>query len=298
MKLIYQQILAFMLVILAVLGTAAVLFGQFSTKVIYQDSYINLEKYANGLMSDAMLYNPQTKAFTDFDKKSIKNTAKVLQTQGIDLAVYLPNKELVYANKHKLAISTPDWHQLNQHKAVRQAGPTKNNVVVYKPYVLKGKLVAVVAMSEPVSYITAIKKQMNNNLFASFWIAAVIGVLLSFLIVQVIILRLHRVQRATQRIVQGEYDFKLPIKHRDEIGRLANDINEMAVTLEANETLNNERDELTKRKALVQASQIDQVIADSNAIIQKLQHETLGEHASNLISELTQTINRVSSTRD
>ncbi|QBO36117.1 HAMP domain-containing protein [Periweissella cryptocerci] len=286
MKLIYQQILAFILVILTVLVTAGMLFGQFSAKAVYKDSYIRLEKYANGLMSDAMLYNPRTKKMVAFDQQSLKQNAKIMQTQAINFTVYKQNNELVYNSQQKIKVSHADWQKLNAtKKTVYHANGKTNAVTVYKPYVMKGKLVAVVALTESVSYVQTIKMQMHNNLFAAFWIAIIIGVLLSFLLVQYIILRLHRIQRATHRIAHGEYDVELPVKQHDEIGKLATDINTMAGNLQKNEQANNDRNEFMKRKALEVSLEVNTLLNQNTAIIKKMEQPGVNDMRA-LIDEL------------
>jgi len=113
-----------------------------------------------------------------------------------------------------------------------------------RPLMRDDRLIGWVAQTPFESVIGAVDLRFQQSQFlAQLVIAAVAIMLAAFMVVRisgVLLKPLSRVARATHQLAGGDYSIRVEVESADEVGRLAQDFNQLAVTLERNEKLRRE----------------------------------------------------------
>ncbi|QDD66825.1 HAMP domain-containing protein [Herbaspirillum seropedicae] len=113
-----------------------------------------------------------------------------------------------------------------------------------RPLLQDDVIIGWVAQTPFESVIGAIDLRFQQSQFAAQIIIAVVAVMLAaFLVVRIsgVLTRpLTRVARATHRLAGGDYAIRVEVESGDEVGMLAQDFNQLAMTLERNEKLRRE----------------------------------------------------------
>lgn len=113
-----------------------------------------------------------------------------------------------------------------------------------RPLLEDDVIIGWVAQTPFETVIGAIDLRFQHSQLAAQVIIAVVAVMLAaFLVVRIsgVLTRpLTRVARATHRLAGGDYSIRVEVESGDEVGRLAHDFNQLAVTLERNEKLRRE----------------------------------------------------------
>ncbi len=113
-----------------------------------------------------------------------------------------------------------------------------------RPLLCDDVIVGWVAQTPFENVIGAIDLRFQQSQFAAQIIIAVVAVMLAaFLVVRIsgVLTRpLTRVARATHQLASGDYAIRVEVESGDEVGMLAQDFNQLAMTLERNEKLRRE----------------------------------------------------------
>ncbi|WDZ95984.1 ATP-binding protein [Herbaspirillum sp. WKF16] len=113
-----------------------------------------------------------------------------------------------------------------------------------RPLLQDDAIVGWIAQTPFESVIGAVDLRFQQSQFLAQIIIAVVAIMLAaFMVVRisgVLLKPLTRVARATHRLAGGDYATRVEIESGDEVGRLAQDFNLLAMTLERNEKLRRE----------------------------------------------------------
>ncbi|MBB5389977.1 MULTISPECIES: ATP-binding protein [unclassified Herbaspirillum] len=113
-----------------------------------------------------------------------------------------------------------------------------------RPLMQDDAIVGWIAQTPFENVIGAVDLRFQQSQFlAQIIIAAVAIMLAAFMVIRisgVLLQPLSRVARATHRLAGGDYAIRVEVQSGDEIGRLAQDFNQLATTLERNEKLRRE----------------------------------------------------------
>jgi two-component system sensor histidine kinase BaeS len=101
------------------------------------------------------------------------------------------------------------------------------------PVMVEGKLVGVVYLSQPLSDVTAVLHDLRLIWLSSTIIALILSGLVSLLLSRAIANPLRRLTEAASAVARGQLDQQVPVKSRDELGRLSQTFNEMTNRLKA-----------------------------------------------------------------
>ncbi|MBN1992634.1 MAG: HAMP domain-containing protein [Anaerolineae bacterium] len=101
------------------------------------------------------------------------------------------------------------------------------------PVLVEGKLVGVVYLSQTLSDVTAVLRDLRLRWLLATGIALVLSGLGGLLLSQAIANPLRRLTEAAGAVAQGQLDQQVPVKSRDELGRLSQTFNEMTTRLKA-----------------------------------------------------------------
>ncbi|HYE84119.1 MAG TPA: ATP-binding protein [Clostridia bacterium] len=151
----------------------------------------------------------------------------------------------------------------NVGKSIRYSNTLKVDLMyVAQPIVKTGSVTGVVRLAKPLYEINT----MLNKLYTNILIAVIAGILVASVIGYRMAVNITRpikeITYTASRIAQGEFDRQINITGRDEIGILADSINNMAFKL--NETITSLQDKNIKLESIM-SSVVNGIIAIDNA---------------------------------
>lgn len=283
MRLIYQQMLAFFLVIMTAIIIIGVLFSKFTTNIMYEDTYAEMEEYANSLMNEALRFDPKTKEFIGFDTNGLQSAYRLLSDQGVSFTIYNAKREVIYPEEGlTTSIYKDDWKVLEKRNLIEKKVTEAGNVDVYRSYFGDGpdgkrQQIAVVTLASSVSSINKVLTRLRHNLIIAFFISTVIAIILSYFLSQRIIFRLHRMQRVANQISAGDYNIVLPTSRKDELGALAADLNTMAASLKASEVEIQAQEERRKQFMANASHEMRTPLTTISGILEGLEYDVFPE---------------------
>lgn len=247
MRLIYQQMLAAVLVIVSMLTLVGLVFTQYTTRTVEDNVKHQLNHYASGVAKDIQTM-PHLDRLTVFDKTQIKSDARWLRRQRIVLSLFNVQRQRVYISdtkQPKITITQQEWRKLKHRQTVNKWITTDmpnsvpfgvRKMAVLKPiYNYQRRFLGVVVVRSNVEKAAHNLAMLRRNLMIAFIFSVTIALGLSYLFSHLIGRRLSSLQLLTRRIAQGDYTTPANITTQDEIGWLAQDINHMMTALAAQE---------------------------------------------------------------
>ncbi len=297
MKLIYKQMLGFFAVILTCIVIVGLLFINVTTRMLYTNTWTQLQNYSDSLIEDSMRYDENTKQFEGLTTIPLQNNARLLARQNVHFTIYSKENKISYSSSEfATQVSKADWKKLKQGKTVhkmmatavktdtssksssKKAGVNRPQMTeVVRPYFYKGKLVAVVSIGAYVSDIQGNVKQIQNNLWIAFVVSTLISLILSYFLARSTTKRIDKMRIATHQITHGNYDVKLDLRGRDEISELSNDFGKMAGSLqESQEEI--KRQEERRRKFMADAAhEMRTPLTTINGLLEGLEYDAIPE---------------------
>jgi signal transduction histidine kinase len=101
------------------------------------------------------------------------------------------------------------------------------------PVTVEGQLVGVVYLSQPLRDEMAVLRDLRTRWWLSMTIGLVLSALVGLLLSRAIARPLRRLTAAAGAVAQGHLDQQVPVRSRDELGRLSRAFNEMTARLRA-----------------------------------------------------------------
>lgn len=133
---------------------------------------------------------------------------------------------------------------LDQHKKRVTGYPSIGDDALLRPIDVGGKTVGWLAVTPFQSVTEAGGERFQQYQLRTSLAVGVLSLLLAMLIAwwiaRTLLDPVKRVAAATHRLAQGEYSNRVAVSSNDEVGQLARDFNQLAFTLERNETMRRE----------------------------------------------------------
>lgn len=133
---------------------------------------------------------------------------------------------------------------LDQHKKRVTGYPSIGDDALLRPIDVGGKTVGWLAVTPFQSVTEAGGERFQQYQLRTSLAVGVLSLLLAMLIAwwiaRTLLDPVKRVAAATHRLAQGEYSNRVEVSSNDEVGQLARDFNQLAFTLERNETMRRE----------------------------------------------------------
>ncbi|MQS52043.1 sensor histidine kinase [Companilactobacillus mishanensis] len=303
MKLIYQNMLSFLIVILTTLGIILYSVTSTSTTWEYNRTYQDLEGYARNLEKIALKTDPTTGRMHNITGENIQVVEQVLSNRNVQFAIFSPNNQQVYpappAGK-QLGLKKSYWEKLKHGKTIRNiqsTGNTEGNpnlkgksdisyVYVLMPWFQNGKLVAVVWAGSDVSQLQTNIGQINNRLYIALLISLLAAIILSFLLSRYQVNRINRLRSATKKVANNDFSVHIESKNRDELDDLADDFNSMVKSLEASDT-EIKRQEQRRKEFMADAShEMRTPLTTINGLLEGLAYDAIPEESKGQSIEL------------
>jgi signal transduction histidine kinase len=101
------------------------------------------------------------------------------------------------------------------------------------PVVVEGKVVGVVYLSQPLRDVTNVVRDLRTRWLLSTVVALLLSVGVGLVLSGAIARPVRRLTSAAGAVAQGQFDQPVPVRSRDELGRLSRAFNEMTARLRA-----------------------------------------------------------------
>lgn len=304
MKLMYQQMLAFLTVTITALAIVGVLFTQFTTKMVEDNAYSQLNRFAIAVAEETMRFEESDGSFAYFETTELDTDSSLLKVQGIDFTLYGADQQAVYPHTDKVAtakITDAEWQSLKNHKIIQKRSADSDSartLDVIKPFFDKNnKLIAVVVAREATSSVSDNLIMLRKNLLVAFLISTLAVIMLSFIFSRLIVNRLRLIQIVTRRVADGDYTARVHLKGRDEIVSLADDVNTMTLSLRSQEDEIEAQEERRKEFMANASHEMRTPLTTISGIIEGLQYDVIPDddkqHSYDLIKTEADRLSRL-----
>ncbi|MEG0497861.1 MAG: HAMP domain-containing sensor histidine kinase [Carnobacterium sp.] len=271
----YQQMVAFFIVIMAMLIIMGFSFLQFSKNTTYKNTENQLYGYAEALIAG------------DLKETQLDIGQLILKNQEVTLTVFNNKDLMIYpktAETYTSGISKEDFKKLSKGKrislTIRQTdfyGNDRQLALVYLPFFTQDthSFSGFVAVSSPISGIEATLTVLRNNLFTAFLFSSLGAAILSLFFAKYQVNRINRLRSATHTVASGNFDIHLENNNKDEFDDLAEDFNLMAESLK-NSQEEIERQENRRRQFMADvAHEMRTPLTTINGLLEGLEHDMI-----------------------
>ncbi len=243
MKMIYQQMLGFFMVIAFTILLLGFSFARMTKSFVYDSTWQRLEKYSDSLIQQSLIVNDKSESNVSFNTQTLKTSESLLENQSVHFTLFNLKNQVIFPNNGlSTKITKKDWEHLKRDQIVRKVssrsaklenGQTRPAMIeVLKPYYYKKKLVAAVVAGSFISDVNSNVDKINRNLLTGLGIALIMSMIVSFFIASRLNRRVAKLRSAANQVANGNYDIRLPSKGRDEIDQLIGDFNHMTDSLQ------------------------------------------------------------------
>ncbi|MDT2810079.1 HAMP domain-containing sensor histidine kinase [Enterococcus asini] len=296
MRYLYQQLMAFWVVIAVVLLIVGVSFTQMTRHTIEESNYDQLFSYADSVVEFAQNYANEYTPGDDPEvvlEQSLRLTERIYTHQNINFVYINDQKEVIYpmdASQQALineglmeSITKSQWSALEQ--GIQQKVTTTKNIygesetTAYVMLRLKlNDRFGVLVLTQPAVNLEKSVQSLNANMFTGFIISSIVALVISFFYASIQVRRINRMKKATKEIASGNFDVRLPVNHKDEFDELAEDFNQMTVALQdSNEEI--ERQEERRKQFMADAAhEMRTPLTTINGLLEGLQYNAIPEN--------------------
>ena len=268
MRYLYQQLLAFWLLIILTVVLIGVSFTNINKRTLAAQNYNEIMKYIksvnatlNGFHTD--LSDSYSEPYGNLSREEILpyylfNAEQVLANQQIKFVLIDSQKNIIYPEKNielqKSLLNDSEWESLKQgeniSKTIKYDLDGKPNQT---SYILSNRNVSnefngVLIASKSAKDLEYSEKLISDNLLKGFIISSLFGGAISFALAAGQVKKINDLKRAVNQIANGNYEIEIEEKNnKDEFNELAHDFNKMAVALQVNEKEIIRQEELRKQ---------------------------------------------------
>lgn len=285
MRYLYQQLLAFWVVILVTLVTLGISFTQMTKQTIEENNYQQLFGYADAVAKEIKNNSPSY-SLEEVIQSSLAQSEAMLNQQNVHFLFMKESGEVLYPVNEKQAIKFPYskyWQQLHagqqQQLTINQDifGNKEATAYAMIPFNLEDEFYGALIVTQPAQNVEDTVNEFTSNLLKGFVISVVVALLISFLYAKFQVRRINRMKEATKEIANGNFDNVLPSRNRDEFDELAEDFNKMTNSLrESQEEI--ERQEERRKQFMADAShEMRTPLTTINGLLEGLEYNAIPE---------------------
>ena len=237
MKLIYQNMLGFLLIIVTTISIIGYSEIGYARNQAYMQNYQRMESYANSL---GELAETDGKNGTALLNDNFLNQLEfVLRGDDVHLRIFDDKNTQIYPRVNaKVQLSDKIFSTLQNGQEIRiQNNHTENSPIgstkdaytgVLVPWMNGKNLVGIAWISSRVKHVERPIYMAKRNLLRALLITVAVGLILSFIISYYSTKRIKRLSRATQKVASGNFNVQIAHKDSDEIDQLAENFNKMS----------------------------------------------------------------------
>ncbi|MDO4912097.1 MAG: HAMP domain-containing sensor histidine kinase [Lactobacillus sp.] len=294
MKLIYQYLMAFMVIIgiiIAIVGYSEV---NFAIRHSYGTNYTRMENYAEQIakMASKKGKNGLNPGFLDsFQYVNSKDDLRICLINkkgeqvypGSFMSIQLKQnilKQLKKGDLIKVANSQLDPQFKNEDKLAYSG-------IVY-PIFKNSKFNGAIWISTQVAIVEKPIKQAKQNLFQGFLLGTLVSALLSILMAYIQTNKIKRLLVATQKVAKGDYSVQISHKSVDEIDSLAISFNKMVRSLKRTSEEAEEQIEMRERFLADAAHEMRTPLTTINGLLEGMAYGVIEKEDQKKSIELMQ----------
>jgi signal transduction histidine kinase len=297
MKLIYQHMLGFLLIIFTTIGIIGVAEINYVTNQTYDANYQRLEGYAKSIGQLALEQGNDGQAI--ISSTFLNKLQLVMKKEDVNLRIFDQNNQQVYPEINPdVSLSAPVFramktgHSLqikNDHKEMNQPFSGKDAYTsVLVPWFEKRKLVGAIWIGSRVNNVERPIAMAKKSLFNALLITLLVGLILSYFLSFYSVSKIKRLSKATKKVAAGDFDVQIKNKNSDEIDQLASNFNAMVKALKKS---NDEVQEQERRRDQFMADAAHEMrtpLTTINGILEGLQYDAIPEESKPKSIELMQ----------
>lgn len=290
MKMIYQQMLAFLGVILVSLGLVGILLIRSTTNSVWDNSFSQLEEYTDVLADQAVNKNTYV-----INTPFLQNSEAILAKQNVHFMIYNAQNKVRYpdlngmSNQNSRAIPKKTWDKLKQGTSVAlpelatnpRNGKQQSLTVYYKPVFLIQKLLFVIAAFAPVDNVQSAIRQTDHNLLIAALLSIIVAIIVSYFLARYQVSRINRLRHVTHQVAEGDYDVdvKVDSKSHDEMALLADDFQDMIGSLRASQVEIQRQEERRRQFMADAAHEMRTPLTTINGLLEGLAYDAIPEES-------------------
>lgn len=265
MRYLYQQLLAFWLIIILTIILIGVSFTNINKRTLINQNYNQIWGYLRSVGN--ILSKPET---NDFDNSynyshpeehlinSLHYAETILADQSINFVFVDSQGTVIYpdyiSTVSKSILDSSDRQQIKEgfpiNKTIKRDldGKPKQTSYVLAKVDLSENVEGVLIASKSAKDLEYSEKLISDNLLKGFIISSLFGGAISFALAAGQVKKINDLKRAVNQIANGNYEIEIEEKNnKDEFNELAHDFNKMAVALQVNEKEIIRQEELRKQ---------------------------------------------------
>ena len=288
MKLIYQHMLSFLLIIITTVSIIGFSEINNTTQQSYEYNYRRMEDFAAAL--GTLATNDKKDGAAMLNPKFLKKLEFVLHSDRVYLSVFNAHGSQVYPQRNdKIKLTS---HRLRQLKSGKKLRIKNNNEALsslgYKkdactgvliPWKDKGKFIGAMWLGVRIAQVERPVRIAKQNLFNALVSAIIVGLVLSLVLSFYATNRIKKLSIATKKVTAGDFDVQTHYCGHDEISQLTDNFNQMVRTLKKS---NQEVKEQEKRRDQFMADAAHEMrtpLTTINGILEGLQYDAIPDKA-------------------
>jgi len=286
MKLIYQNMLSFLLIIVTTISIIGYSEIGYARNQAYMQNYQRMESYANSLgnLAEADSQNGTALLSNNF----LNQLEYVLRGDDAHLRIFNDKNEQIYPKtKARIQLSQEVFTTLKNRQEIRiQNNHNENSPIsstkdaytgVLVPWMNGKNLVGIVWIGSRVKHVERPILMAKRNLLRALLITVAVGLLLSFIISYYSTKRIKRLSRATQKVASGNFNVQIEHKDSDEIDQLAENFNKMVQALKQSNEEVKAQEERRDQFMADAAHEMRTPLTTINGILEGLQYDAIPE---------------------
>lgn len=288
MKLIYQNMLGFLLIIVTTISIIGYSEIGYARNQAYMQNYQRMEGYAESLGDLAEADGKNGTAL--LNNNFLNQLEFVLRGEDVHLRIFNDKNEQIYPKVNaKVQLAKNVFATLKTGQEIRiqnnhnEQSPIRSTKDAYTgvlvPWMNGKNLVGVAWISSRVTHVERPIYMAKRNLLRALLMTVAVGLILSFIISYYSTKRIKRLSRATQKVASGNFNVQIQHKDSDEIDQLAENFNKMVQALKR-----------SNEEVKAQEKRRDQFMADAahemrtplttiNGILEGLQYDAIPEES-------------------
>ncbi|MBG9988780.1 HAMP domain-containing histidine kinase [Aerococcaceae bacterium DSM 111176] len=278
MKIVWQQILGMLLVLVTALMIIALRIEQSVTQEITENRQAQLINYGQNIVEN------------NFSREDLVRTSQLLASENIIIQVYLPNGRTIYPTYDQTfnaKLSQEDLIRLNQDEIIgfridnrmKSDGVEEPYLTVYLPHHDIGEFPdGFISLGAPLDALESRLSAVRNSIYTSFVIAVIAGIILAALYAFLQTRKIKRLQLATREVAQGNYDVTVDLDSKDELGDLARDFEMMTHSLRDSQEEIRRQEDLRRQFMMDAAHEMRTPLTTMKGLIEGLQNDMIPEN--------------------
>lgn len=287
MRYLYQQLLAFWLVIVITLLTLGIAFIQMTKTTIEENNYKQLQGYAKAVVEVMSVRNKVTPSF-DLEVDlvaSLTTSEMILNPQDVNFFFLRADQSVLYPTEASNIMfpSQRYWKRLQDGQQQQftfdqnMFGKKEATSYTMLPVNLNNAFYGALVVTQPAQNVRDTTDEFTFNLIKGFALSGIIALIISYFYAMFQVRRINRMKMATKEVANGNFDSILPVHNRDEFDELAEDFNKMTISLkESHEEI--ERQEERRRQFMADAShEMRTPLTTINGLLEGLEYNAIPE---------------------